>query len=158
MSQELATFQEVQDRIKESVKVQFFNLLPDEAFQKLIDAEINSFFEVKGSEYTFKSTSYNCGKLVAELSPFRVLVWEQVRELAKARMKAVFESEEFKQACMGPGLTSELVEAGQDRFERLAVAMAGVFFRETMHQALFQAKNDIYNAVQSAGLPIQARY
>lgn len=156
---DLTTFQQVQDKIKEQVKVQFFNMLPDDAFQKLIDAEINAFFEVKGAEYTIKNASgYNRDKLVAETSPFRVLVWDQVRELTKARMKVVFESEEFKQACMSPGAESLLMQAGVDRFDRLCIAMAGVFFGQVMNQAMFTAKQDIYNAVQNAGLPITTRF
>lgn len=156
---DLTTFQQVQDKIKEQVKVQFFNMLPDDAFQKLIDEEINAFFEVKGAEYTVKqSRGYNGDKLVAELSPFRALVWEQVRELTKARMKVVFESEEFTQACASPGAESMLRQAGVDRFDRLCIAMAGVFFGQMMDQAMFTVKQDVYNAVQNAGLPINTRY
>jgi hypothetical protein len=155
---EITTFQHVQDKIKESVKVQFFNLLPDEAFQKLIQEEINAFFEVKNEEYVLKSGSYNNSTLVAKISPFRVLVWDQVKELTKVRMKELLESPEFKEACMGPGTDTSLVEAGKDRFERLAIAMSGTFFQQVMLQAMHQTKMDINAALNSAGINVSIRY
>lgn len=155
---ELTTFQQVQDKIKESVKVQFFNLLPDEAFQKLIDEEINAFFEVSSKEYTLKSGSYNNSSLVANISPFRLIIWTEVKKIVEVRLKTLLESPEFKEACMGPGTDTLLVEAGKERFERLSIAMAGVFFQQVMHQAMYQTKMDITSALSSAGIDIPIRY
>lgn len=155
---DITTFQHVQDKIKESVKVQFFDLLPDEAFQKLIQEEINAFFEVEGKEYVLKSGSYGNSTLVAKISPFRVLVWDQVKELTKDRINQILDSPEFKEACMGPGTDTLLVEAGKDRFERLAIAMSGTFFQQVMSQAMYQTKMDIGSALNSAGINVSIRY
>jgi len=127
MSNDLTTFQQVQEKIKESVKVQFFNMLPDEAFQAMIEKEIAAFFEVQGAEFTLKGGSYDRQKLIAEISPFRLMVWEQVKTLTAIRMKTVLESDEFKQACMGPGQESQLKDCALSRFDSLAVAMAGEY-------------------------------
>ncbi|WP_396180189.1 hypothetical protein [Flavobacterium sp.] len=160
MSNDLTTFQQVQEKIKESVKVQFFNMLPDEAFQAMIEKEIAAFFEVQGAEFTIKrgSSSYDHAKLVAEVSPFRIMVWEQVKTLTTARMKDVLESEEFRQACMGAGQESQLKDCALSRYDALAVAMAGVFFQRVMGEAMFQAKNDVYNSLQSAGINVNRIY
>lgn len=155
---EITTFQQVQDKIKESVKVQFFNLLPDEAFQKLIQEEISAFFEVTDKEFTIKSGTYNSSSLVASISPFRVLIWAEVKKIIEARLKLLLESPDFKEACMGPGTDTLLIEAGKDRFERLSIAMAGTFFHEVMYQAMYKTKMDMAAALSSAGINVPIRY
>lgn len=155
---DITTFQQVQDKIKESVKVQFFNLLPDEAFQKLIDEEINAFFEVTNKEYVLKSGSYNSSSLVANISPFRLIIWTEVKKIVEIRLKTLLESPEFKEACMGPGVESLLVDAGKDRFERLSIAMASTFFQQVMYQAMDKTKMDIAVALSSAGINVPIRY
>lgn len=156
---DLTTFQQVQDKIKEQVKVQFFNMLPDEAFQELIQKEIESFFEVTGSKFeAVRGNSYDTTRLIAEVSPFRLMVWGEVKRIAAERLKLVTESEDFKSACMSPGAESTLKNEALDRFDRLSVAMAGAFFQSVMSQAAFQIKSDVYNSVQESNLPLTVRY
>lgn len=156
---ELTTFQQVQERIKEQVKVQFFNMLPDEAFQQLIQKEIEAFFEVTDQKFDIRKGD-NWGsyaKLQADVSPFRLLVWEQVKDHTAHRMKQVFESDAFKEACMSSELQGELGDAAKSRFESLCIAMAGSFFQQVMQQAIFQTKQDVYGSIQASGYNLPTR-
>ncbi len=157
---ELTNFQQVQDRIKEQVKVQFFNMLPDEAFQQLIQKEIEAFFTNEHSKWEFNRTSSysNVTALEASVSPFRLLVWEQVRNHTAKRMKDVFESDAFKDACMSSKLEGELGDAAKSRFEALCIAMAGSFFQQVMSQAIYQTKNDVYNSISASGISLTTRF
>ena len=157
---ELTNFQQVQDRIKEQVKVQFFNMLPDEAFQELIKKEIEAFFSNEDSKWDFVKTSHysNVTSLQASVSPFRLLVWEQVRNQTAERLKKAYESEEFKIACLSSDLDGELNKAAQNRFEQLCIAMAGSMFQNLMNQAIFQIKQDIYSSLSASNVNINTRY
>mgnify|MGYP000929373412 CR=1 FL=1 len=101
---ELMGVQGIKQKIVESVRTTFFNLLPEEEFNKLVLKEVKAFFEATIEEFTIKEIS-NPGyyspprndrvKLITPISPFRAIVWAECKALVDDKIGNYFNEEGF---------------------------------------------------------------
>jgi hypothetical protein len=75
---ELIKMDEVKEKINEQVKVSFFNLIPDDAFKKLVEQELNAFFETETTmTIEHNEGGYNSRETWAwrtKMTPFRQMI------------------------------------------------------------------------------------
>jgi hypothetical protein len=96
--------QSVQQRVSETMKAQFAMLIPDEAFEQMANTAITEFFstetnfefqEIKrpnpnGTYYTDQHLKY---VLSHAITPFKAMLWEEVRKIVKGKIDAWLKSE-----------------------------------------------------------------
>lgn len=95
--------QAFKERVAESVRASFGMLIPEEDWQAMVDKEVKAFFEDTEThiELMEKHNGYvgygSATKkvLVADgLTPFRVLIWEQLHRLVKPKITEYFDTHE----------------------------------------------------------------
>jgi hypothetical protein len=146
MTTALSTMADIETKIKESVKVQFMNLLPDEQFQAMVEAEIKNFFEIKSNKFEIRKGAghYDPAQLTADVSPFGLIVWKQVSELARKEVADLFASDEFKAKTMlTPIEATDLEGLALSNQQVLAMSMSGNMFKHMIAQSLEASKIDI---------------
>jgi hypothetical protein len=154
MTNELMNMQDLKEKITENVKLNFFNLIPDDKFEKLVNDEIKAFFETTSEKFTIKGiTNYNkVSKLTTPISPFRAIVWNQCRDIVIARLEKHFRSPEFQTG-------SEYIDGDyrvllSDKFEKVleekANKLAATFFRDMFAMAIQSSIPDIVNATKDS--------
>lgn len=98
MSNDLVTMETIKDKINERVKVAFFEMLPDEKFQKLVDDELKAFFEATSEQFSISKTDRdyytNTYHLTTPISPFRAMVWAEVKKIVADKFKELLSDEE----------------------------------------------------------------
>jgi hypothetical protein len=91
--------EDVQKRVAETIKAQFAMLIPEEAFNEMAKTAINDFFN---TEQSYKVTrnerripnpsgygdrTETWYQLATPLTPFKVMLWEAIREEVEQRVK-----------------------------------------------------------------------
>ena len=56
---QLLNMEDIKTKIQESVKVRFFELLPDEKFKELVNTEVNDFFNATTQKFNIVNNSNN---------------------------------------------------------------------------------------------------
>lgn len=85
--------EDVQQRVAETIKAQFAMLIPDEAFDAMARAAIDEFYN---TEKTFNIAevrnpggySMNRYELQTAISPFKALMWNELRTLTREHLRA----------------------------------------------------------------------
>lgn len=101
MSNEVQHFkmEDVQARVAETIKAQFAMMIPDEAFDTMAKMAIDDFFKTEKSyrvsrherrvavpgSYHDRTESWH--ELATPLTPFKLMMWEAIRELVAAKLK-----------------------------------------------------------------------
>ncbi|MGL4712440.1 MAG: hypothetical protein ACRCWP_07735 [Shewanella sp.] len=150
---QLMNMQDVQAKISEQVKVSMFNLIPDEKVQELVESEISAYFESGTADFFAikEKASYESHEkqsIQAKVSPFRLLVWEQLNSVLSAKIQEVFDSPEFLTRCViGDGDKVNIENAAMARQEKIAVGMASAVFNqaiaESLRMAVYDTRGDI---------------
>lgn len=150
---DLVTMKDVQDKIREQVKVSMFNLLPDEKVQELVEKEIAAYFDCC-TENFFVPSNHHGSKLEiqAAVSPFRLLVWQQLNKVLSANLDKIFNSEEFIKRCIiGDATTGDIESAAMVRQEKIALSMATLMFdsliSESLRRATYDTRSEISRGV-----------
>lgn len=157
---ELMNMKDVQAKISEQVKVSMFNLIPDDKIQELVESEINAYFEAGTADFfVIKESGYqrNEQSIQAKVSPFRLLVWEQLNKVMNVKLKEVFSSPEFLGRCIiGDEDKSNAESIAMDRQEKIALSMASTLFNNAISESLRMAAWDTQSDIsQSVGLIMQ---
>lgn len=160
MSGALTTIQgEFQERVKNHIKDTFVSLIPEEQFAQMVNAEIKAFFE-DPTEFIWESGGYNSPeKLKAKITPFRQLVWRQVKAIVESELLKWFAGDqeaqfrEFVQELLG---TETVKEGTALTVQKLMIVMAGQMFYNCAVQANMQMRGDLQAIFQRHGFPMQA--
>lgn len=157
---ELMNMKDVQAKISEQVKVSMFNLIPDEKVQELVEGEINAYFEAGTADFfATKESGYgrNQQSIQAKVSPFRLLVWEQLNSVMSEKLKEVFNSPEFRTRCIiGDEDKTGLENVAMARQETIALQMASQVFTRAIEESLSIAACDTQsNISNSVGIIMQ---
>lgn len=158
----LVTMKDVQDKILEQVKVSMFNLLPDEKVQELVEKEIAAYFDCCTENFVVPSVHYgNKYEIKAAVSPFRLLVWQQLNDILSDNLNKIFKSEEFIKRCIiGDAATADIEKAAMVRQEKIALNMATIMFdrliSESLQKATYETRSDISNGI--VGILLQAGF
>jgi hypothetical protein len=138
MSTELINMTDIKEKITEQVKVSFMNLIPEDKFKELVNAELKAFFE---DERQFLYTEENRNNYNAswranlKMTPFRQMVWEEVHKLASAKFEEVKKTTDWavEMDHVWDEEKQEFIKAYQTeaeaKAETLALGMAKNFFK-----------------------------
>lgn len=144
------------DRVREAL----FDLLPEETIKKLIDNEINSFFEEeeKFEIEEIPAGGYYAPKRLAihtNLTPFRrlirVLLWEQIKPLVKASIEDV--DAEYKRQVtdwFGDTFRGEIEKPMAKRIDTLALHASKGMALSFVAEAAEEAKRQLITALEIA--------
>lgn len=165
MSNELVTnMGDIKDKISEQIKVSIFNMLPEDKITQMVEDEINAFFEAPGANYwaveQTGSTYARSEKTViqAKVSPFRLLVWNQLNDHLKSQLDSLFDSPEFIHRCaIGDGQVKEDIQkAAMTRQESIALSMASLLFDRMIGDTILMGAQETKSAIQMAVFNILA--
>ena len=156
----IALPEDFKTKVSSRVRDIFMDLIPDDTLNEMVGKEIKAFFEAENQvykvcdEYGFGSTK----KLETLCSPFRLMVWNEVRKLVEPKMQEVFNSDEWKTETVWSNDTqmhelhiSELLDA---KLGKAVTTMSKNLFRDMFGAAIKQAKleatQDIEQRIQAA--------
>lgn len=146
MTNELMNMQDLKEKITENVKLNFFNLIPDDKFEKLVNDEIKVFFEATSEEFSIIPTSYNNNqiKITTPISPFRAIV--------STKIENYFKEDDFQIGQEWEG--NEYKALLSDKFEKVleekANKLATAFFKDMFAMAIQNSIPDIVNATKNS--------
>lgn len=97
MSGEIAPYDpaKLMDAVRDRIKAEFVALIPEDAWNKLVNVEVKKFFE------TTTSSGYYENRTLP--SPFGKIVWEELEKETRVRVKALLESSEWAGEWDGQG-------------------------------------------------------
>jgi len=154
---QLMNMQDVQAKISEQVKVSMFNLIPDEKVQELVENEISAYFESGTADFfaVKEKASYGSHEkqsIQSKVSPFRLLVWEQLNIVLGDKLQEIFKSPEFLSRCIiGDGDKANIENSAMARQEKIAVGMAAIVFNqaitESLRVAAYDTRGDISQSI-----------
>ena len=143
MNNELMNMQDVREKIVESVKVNFFNLISEHKFQKLVNDEINEFFEATTKEFKVENiNNYDkkITRITTPISPFRALVWEQCNLIVSSKIQKYFQGPDYQISTKWDDQELEWKNLLSEKFEKVleekANKLAATFFKDMFSMAL----------------------
>lgn len=149
---DLVSTTDFKEKVTEKVRATFMDIIPEEALNELVQKEINDFFNVTSENFTLKVTAnrfgYNNGndaEVEMRVSPFRHLVWQQVRNLVDPALKGIFESEEWKTEVAYDNLGKQEVRINElldAKLEQYVTIMAKAMFQQAFGAAVEASKAD----------------
>lgn len=118
MSTELAPLQQVQENIRERIKAEFANLIPDSMWQAMVASVVKDF--------TTDRKEYNTTKP----SPLKVIIETELRELCKQHLKAELDRLSADQWPQGDRIASVALQKLVQESLPLIMASAQSMFAE----------------------------
>lgn len=163
---DLVVATDFKEKVTSKVRDTFMDLIPEETLNELVQKEINDFFNVTSEKFRIvienRNFGYsNSGSASVEMmvSPFRALVWEEVKSLVMPSLKKIFESENWKTEVAYDNMgkqevrVSELLDA---KLEQYVTVMAKAMFQQAFGAAVEASKMDIdqqvVNKLQQNGI------
>lgn len=157
MNNALSNINDLKDKLSEQIKVSIFNMLPEDKIAELVDAEIKAFFEETGAEYWAVTQQSGYGsdqraKIMAKVSPFRLIVWNQLTKHLESNLDELFKSPEFIKRCHigDESVKKDIQSQAMNRQEKIALGMASIVFDRMICDSLFGANQEIKSALQIA--------
>ena len=154
MSSDLVLPEDFKTKVSNRVRDIFMDLIPDDTLNEMVAKEIKAFFENADQTYRVREgTGYGAVKQFETMcSPFRLMVWNEVRTLVEPKLQTIFNSEEWKTETIWNSDThmtevqiSELLDA---KLEKVATLMAKNMFQNMFSQAVVAVKADLTNDVR----------
>jgi hypothetical protein len=158
MQNQLANMGDLKEKISEQIKVSIFNLLPEDKITQMVEGEINAFFEEASANYwTIEESGGAYGgsrreAIKARVSPFRLLVWNQLSKHLEQQLKELFESEEFISRCVigDADVKKDIQDAAMLRQERIALNLASSMFDRMIGESLLSGQAETSSALHIA--------
>lgn len=157
MTSALSNMNDLKDKLSEQIKVSIFNMLPDDKIAELVDAEINAFFEEPGAEYwaVIQQSGYGSdqrAKIMARVSPFRLIVWNQLTKHLESNLDELFKSPEFIKRCHigDESVKKDIQSKAMNRQEQIALGMASIVFDRMISESLITASEQTKSALEIA--------
>ncbi|MDA3856403.1 MAG: hypothetical protein PF569_09160 [Candidatus Woesearchaeota archaeon] len=158
MDKNLINQQDLNTKIKEQVKETFFNLLPDEAFQELVEKEVKEFFEATISTFKIKEIRDDCGwngshkgvDLETQVSPFRLMVWNETKKHINPKIEKIFKDEDLWGAVSDSwNPEGGILSAKLDQLlEEKTMMLAKSFFQNMFTESFLNSKYEIVQEVK----------
>lgn len=157
MTSALSNMNDLKDKLSEQIKVSIFNMLPDDKIAELVDAEINAFFEEPGAEYwaVIQQSGYGSdqrAKIMARVSPFRLIVWNQLTKHLESNLDELFKSPEFIKRCHigDESVKKDIQSKAMNRQEQIALGMASIVFDRMISESIITASQQTKSALEIA--------
>lgn len=139
------------DAVKEKIKNSFLELIPEENWDKMVEAEVKAFFEDK-VQFTVETTSGGYGqrdrmfyKFEGDTEPtmFRTLVWDMCVEKTREHLKTEHVNNILSESLI---LQEDEVKGGMKDVIEQAVPMAiSQFFTNITKNMMFNVQEQIRN-------------
>ena len=149
---EIKTFdgKALEQRVSDTIRNTFGMLIPDELWEAKVAAEIQAFFECELSyvwtEQPKTSEYYNrdkVQKLEIRITPFRQMVWEELRKELSQKIKEYYERPDFTSIVGWNGVESHLSAYLDQKLAEIAPKMAERMFRDMFASVVVQAKQEV---------------
>lgn len=166
------------DRIRAKLRETIANLIPDDALDSMLEAEIKEFFHtqqlltVTETKVTVDNPQYDKTKsqyygnsptldrtalaFGSKMTPFRQLVWSEVHQWLSPKVKKILDTEhnlattELKK-WVGDEVTPNVQQTYRTTFSHLATSMASSMFHKMMHDAVLSAHANMVQSLQVSG-------
>ena len=150
---QLLNMEDIKTKIQESVKVRFFELLPDEKFKELVNTEVNDFFNATIQKFNIVNNSNNyygnrTFELNTPISPFRAIVWNECNKLVQEKIQTIFNSQ-------GYNIMHTYLENGNENLDlspaldallsKKINELSGAFFKEMFSNLFSKCESEITN-------------
>lgn len=134
MPNEVSTLQSVQDNIKNRIRAEFANLIPDEMWSKMVSEVISDFI----------SDKQRAGYIPVE-APIKVLIREEIMAIAKGHVRAKLdELGQGQWDGYGNMIASEAIKAMiKDHFPEIISAIQAGFADMIVQNALNHIRNSM---------------
>jgi len=143
--------QQLTQKLKDKIKDTFIELIPDEEWNKLVESEVNEFFNQstklgiaerdRYKEGSWTSTRYS--QLESDMSPFRAIVWEMCSEKTVCLLKDKLTKEYVSDLSKIDDMDSR--EDMQEFMANAAATAAIKFFKGIVQSSSFELMNQIQN-------------
>ena len=147
----------LKERVVDTVRSTFGQLIPDDQWVKMVDKEVKSFFEddhdidfrkepVKDGYGNIKEYDHVARM---KMTPFRMMVWEALQDLIGDKLRAQLSSSEFTTYAdrvegdyqLGPLLLVKLGEVAPQMAVAIFKEMFGTMAENIKHSALMEMQN-----------------
>lgn len=85
------SFDDLKKKIAEDTQSKFGSMIPPEVFEQLIERAVNEFFELESTTYEVVRAYHTSEKITATLSPFKLMVWQKVKEIVRPALDKWFD-------------------------------------------------------------------
>ncbi len=145
-------------RVQDHIINTFGTLLPEEDFKKLVDEQIAEFFNSDTQLVIEKSDRYGYDtELVASVTPFQRMVWQQLTPLVKERLTAYMADDNVKNPINKlldtlfsvPEFEKQQVLTAQDLLMKMAAAMMA----HNLQMTKMEIKSSVSSALLKANMP-----
>lgn len=164
----LANNTEFAARLRDSVRAQLGLLIPEDQWDEYVQKEVaaffteNSLFKIKEVR-TKNSYGHDTGQVMESLecsvSPFRLMVWEEVHKIYKERIKDIFASPEFRDPVKvvwgthSERITAELTEKQEAMLREAMPDMMVNVLKGMMGVAIQTAGRTLYESMTQNRIP-----
>jgi len=148
----------IKTRIKEQVRASFLGAIPPEAFKEMVDKEIRAFLEVpvkwevvdrtEGDLYRGPKRKLSAS---APATPFRVLVWDAMREMTASRISDLLNDPDHY-GVSWDGAESRLGDAMRNVVKENAPLFVEALLEHMVLASAGRAQNGIRDAIMSGAL------
>lgn len=175
---EVALSSNFKDVMREKILAAFVDLIPQEQFDKMLEAEIKAFFEtpdfltIQQTTLEVPNPRYNptdrwsepnlkkeCFVFGNKMTPFRQMVWTVLHNELTPKIKTIVDDEKSQtnvalEAWLKEQAMPQLKESNTSLFTHLALGMSALMMRNTLSEAIHTSHSNLLMAWQSAGMDI----
>ena len=140
-------------RVAETVQSTFGMLIPEDKWNSMVEQEVVAFFETEENLVWQRREEHTndpwCKKyyheLIYSMTPFRLMVWQALKEQITERFKKVIDDDKFRSyvTFSQDGEETEITAWMEKKLEEIAPKMAAAMFKNVFAAAVDQAKNEI---------------
>lgn len=157
--------QTLKEKITEQVQQSFSSLIPQEAFEQLVDKEIEEFFNsevyfkiehvkdpIPGHTYYTQYNEYN--RLSTPITPFKAIVWKVCHDITVEKLNRYFEVEKEKIKQQSLDLLSKELEGSISKnVELIMIEMQKNQMNNILSQCLSLMDQRINDLVNKLNIP-----
>jgi hypothetical protein len=147
---------DLKKRVTASVVAGFGMLIPQEAFDEMVNKEIKAFFELNEWQVAFENvktgTYYNDTKEQTKIlcTPFRLMVWRELQKILAKKIEEVFKSPEFGSNISWDheGQKATLSAEMEEILVKMVPRFMAEMLRNTFGSMVQQAKEEVLKSIR----------
>ena len=147
---------DLKKRVTASVVAGFGMLIPEAAFNEMVNKEIKAFFEDTSAQIAFeqiRTGSYNNDtreQVKLFCTPFRLMVWKEMHKIIEKKIKEVFDSPEFKAQMVWDGneQKASLSDEMEAQLVKMVPQMMAEMMRNTFGSMVMRAKEEVLKSIR----------
>ena len=155
---DIVTSKGFKERIQESARNSIVGALTDEELDAMITQEIKAFFETPVEHWVSTQQGYYSSgntSLKVNVSPFRAIVWAELKSRLNSRLDKFFNSEDFKSVEFwdeNNNYRHNLSEMMDAKLEKITLKLAKNLFIDMFGAAIQQTRAEVQSEIAQAML------